>query len=65
MGKRNCFYRTTLILKNLDCILEKCSVHTFQEYKEIEGQHSDSDYYSRFEYDAYNKKLIDVKDADW
>ena len=62
--KRNCFYQTSLILKNLNCILGKCSVQNFQEYKEIEGRRSDSDYCSRFEYDAYNKKLIDVEDAD-
>ncbi|XP_063938147.1 chromatin remodeling protein SHL-like [Daucus carota subsp. sativus] len=43
----------------------KCTVHTFHEYIELEGRRSDSDYYSRFEYDIYKKKLIDVKDADW
>ena len=71
LWKKDCHGKKELFLSNhfdpqsLDCIIGKCTVHTFHDYMELEGRRSDSDYYSRFEYDAYKKKLIDVKDADW
>ena len=64
-GKKELFLSNQFDTQSLDCILGKCTVHTFKEYMELEGRRSDSAYYSRFEYDAYSKKLIDVKDADW
>ena len=42
--KKELFLSNHFDPQSLDCILGKCTVHTFQEYMGIEGRRSDSDY---------------------
>ena len=66
-GKKELFFTDHLDKQRLETVVDKCVVHTFENYTKLDSA-GDEDYYSRYTYvhravyllDKYLPKLVDV-----
>lgn len=62
-GTKELFLSDHYDTQTVDCIIGKCTVHSFKDYVKL-GNVGDQDFYSRFEYNAKTEELK-LSDSDW